>query len=354
MTGKNKTLISLLFPLLFVISCDKNGIDSDGGGNVPPSQQTVGVSIVKFVFQSGNLYSGDKSISLLEFKNTGNIRWKFWIGYSLQDKSGTWYDVPADTLTLNPGEVSRQLELSWTIPGNNQVVSGPYTVRTAIWKTNPSVTGAVQLGFFEQKDAFNAFNFIDDFNGFDANRWIISNKLTPGFGRFDTQNISLKDGLLSIKFPMQTKDGGEVKTTAPAKYKYGTYRASIKTPSQLPGTYTTFFLYESTNLDEIDIEIWNDGSGKLDLNTWVKGVQKFSSQIILAFDPSSQFHEYRIDYYPNEVSFWVDNVKLKYTTDLSQIPTSLTNIYISGWWPKWMSGNVSGTDKFAVYDWIQH
>ena len=354
MTSKNKSLILLLIPLILVISCDNNGIDPNGGGTVPLPQQTIDASIERFVFQSGNLYSGERSISLLEFKNTGNTRWKFWIGYSLQDKTGTWYDVPADTLTLNSGEMSKQLELIWTIPGNNQVVSGPYSVRVAIWKTNPSISGAVRLDFFEQNDAFNAFNFIDDFNSFNSARWIISNKLTPGFGRFDAQNISLKDGFLSILFPKETKDGGEVKTTAPAKYKYGTYRASIKTPSQLPGTYTTFFLYESTNLDEIDIEIWNDGSGKLDLNTWVKGVQKFSSQIILPFDPSSQFHEYRIDYYPNEVSFWVDNVKMKFTADLSQIPTSLTNIYISGWWPKWMPGNVSGTDKFAVYDWIKH
>jgi hypothetical protein len=354
MTRKNKTLIFLMLPLICVISCDKNGIDPNGGGDVPPPQQIIDVSIEKVTSQSGNLYSGDKSVSLLEFKNTGNVRWKFWIGYSLQDKSGTWYDVPADTLTLNPGEVSRQLELAWIIPGNNQVVSGPYTVRVAVWKTDPSLAGAVRLGFFEQKDAFNAFNFLDGFDSFDTNRWIISNKLTPGFGKFNPQNVSVKDGLLSIIFPSQTKDGGEVKTTAPAKYKYGTYRASVKTPSQLPGTYTTFFLYESTNLDEIDIEIWNDGSGKLDLNTWVKGVQKFSAQIILPFDPSSQFHEYRIDYYPNEVSFWVDNVKMRFTNDLSQIPTSLTNIYISGWWPKWMSGNVADTDKFAVYDWILH
>lgn len=143
MTNRNKTLLFLLLPLLFVISCDKNDNDSDEGGTVPPPQQTVGASIVKVVFQNGNLYSGDKSISLLEFKNTGDIRWKFWIGYSLQDKSGTWYDVPADTLTLNPGEVSKQLELIWTIPGNNQVISGPYSVRAAIWKTDPSATGAV-------------------------------------------------------------------------------------------------------------------------------------------------------------------------------------------------------------------
>lgn len=333
--------------MFLITSCDRVPI-------VPPAETKVTAAIVGFSVPSGSFYSGNTIINSIEIKNTGNKRWKFWIGCSVRDKSGTWYDIPADTITLNPGEVSRTISMAWIIPSNKLIVSGEYATRVAIWKSNPSETGAIQLAMSEYMDAFNAFNFIDDFNFFDNSRWIISNKLTPGLGRFNPSNIIVDGGILSVKFPKLTKDGGEIKTNAPAKYKYGSYRASIKTPLLLPGTYTTFFLYEGTNLDEIDIEIWNDGTGRVDFNTWVKGVQKFSSQVTLAFNPGLQFHEYRIDYYPNEVSFWIDNVKLRSTTDITQIPTTMSNIYISGWWPKWMTGDAAATDNFAQYEWIKH
>lgn len=347
MSGKNKYILLFFFYLLIINSCDKGPI-------VPPAETKVTAAIVGFSVPSGSFYSGNTITNSIEIKNTGNTRWKFWIGCSVRDKSGVWFDVPADTVTLSPSEVSKQINMAWRIPTDKLIVSGSYLSRVAIWKSDPSASGAVQLAMDEISDAFDAFNFIDDFNSFDNSRWIISNKLTPGFGRFNTSNIIVEGGILSVKFPKLTKDGGEIKTNAPAKYKYGSYRASIKTPLLLPGTYTTFFMYESTNLDEIDIEIWNDGTGRVDFNTWVKGVQKFSSQITLAFNPGAQFHEYRIDYYPNEVSFWIDNVKLRSTTDISQIPTTMSNIYLSGWWPKWMTGDVATTDNFAQYEWIKH
>ncbi len=344
---KFKYLLLLFVTSLLVYSCDDKVV-------APPDEFEISADFVSFTAPAGSYYSGATASHSIQIKNTGNTRWKFWIGCSVRDRSGVWYDIPIDTVTLNPLETSKQINMSWKVPPDKIIVSGSYLSRAAIWKSDPSSSGAVRLDMDEIADAFDAFNFIDEFNSFNNTRWVISNKLTPGYGRFTIPNIIVENGILSVKFPKLTKDGGEIKTVSPAKYKYGSYRASIKTPLQLPGTYTTFFLYEGTNLDEIDIEIWNDGTRRIDFNTWVKGVQKFSAQVVLPFNPGEQFHEYRIDYYPNEVSFWVDNVKLKSTVDILQIPTTITNIYLSGWWPKWMTGDVASTDNFARYEWVKH
>lgn len=347
MYRKIKYILIIFFTFLMTYSCDEKLI-------ILPEKVKISADFVSFAAPSGSHYSGGTASHTIQIKNTGNARWKFWIGCSVRDKSGAWYDIPVDTVTLNPLETSKQIGMSWIVPSDKIIVSGSYLSRAAIWISDPSQPGAVQLSMEEISEAFEAFNFIDDFNNLDNTRWVVSHKLTPGFGRFNRANVFIEAGVLKIKFPKLTKDGGEIKTIAPAKYKYGSYRASVKTPMQLAGTYTTLFLYESANLDEIDIEIWNDGSGKVDFNTWVKGVQKFSSQVVLPFNPGEQFHEYRIDYYPDEVSFWVDNVKLKSTVDISQIPTTITNIYLSGWWPKWMTGEAASTDNFALYEWVKY
>lgn len=345
MSGK-KGFIFLFVTLMLIFSCDKKVVVNH--------EKKVSADIVLFTVPFSRFYAGDIVTSSILIKNTGNIRWKFWIVCSVRDKTGEWFEIPLDTVTLNPLETSKQIKSSWKVPSDKIIVSGSYLSRALIWKSDPAVPGAVQLDIDEIPDAFEAFNFFDNFNTLDNNRWIASHKLSPGYGRFNRTNIFVNDGILYVKFPKFTKDGGEIKTVAPAKYKYGTYRASIKTPLQLPGTYTTFFLYESANFDEIDIEIWNDGTGRVDFNIWLKGIQKFSSQVILPFNPGEKFHEYRIDYYPDEVSFWIDNIKIKSTSDILQIPQAITNIYLSGWWPKWMTGDAAAIDNFAQYEWVMH
>lgn len=343
-------ITGLFLHLFLILSCTKgnNEIINNSGIN------TVTASVSSFALASGFFYPGESVTSSISFKNTGNIRWKFWIGYSVKDKSGKWYDIPADTLWLNPGEVSKVSSLSWVVPTSDHIVSGAYLVRMAIWNKIPSDPNSIRLDFIEQADSFSAFNYFETFDNLDTNIWTVINKLTPGFGQFKNENIIVSAGTLSIMYPKNTKDGGELKSVSSKTYKYGTYRSRIKTPPQLPGTYSTLFLYNGNTLDEIDIEIWNDGSYEVNILTWIGEKKKYSKTVFLDFDPSLQFHEYRIDYYPNEVSFWIDNLKVGATSILSEIPASEMWIYLNGWWPKWMTGAPSQIDKYAIYDWIQY
>jgi len=317
-------------------------------------QITVTASVFVFAPATGYYYPGNQVVSSISIKNAGNVRLKYWMSCTVKDKLGKWYDIPVDTISLNPGEVQDSINLVWIIPTSAPIISGAYTVRMAVWNNNPSDANSTRLDNIEAVDAFSAFNFLETFDKPDSNYWTVINKPTPGYGQFRPENIIINGGLLSILYPKNTKDGGELKSVTSKTNKYGTFRTKIKTPSQLPGTYSTLFLYNETTLDEIDIEIWNDGSKKVNLTTWVNEIQKYSKSAILNFDPSAQFHEYRIDYYPDEISFWIDNIKAGSTNILSEIPKSDMFIYINGWWPKWMTSAPAVIDKYAVYDWIQY
>ncbi len=320
--------------------------------NEPLNEEIVAVSMLSFTPATGSFYPKDNVTSSLIVKNSGNTRWKYWIGCSLKNKMENWYDLPVDTISLSPGQVSGIIRMKWIVPSSTPITSGDYSVRVAIWKDDPSGVNPERLTYIDSISSFSVFNLFEQFETLDENIWSVINKSTPGYGLFKAQNIIIQGGTLSILYPKNTKDGGEVRS-ASSSFKYGSYRASIRPPSQLPGTYTTFFLYNSVTLDEIDIELWNDNSRQVTFTTWVAEKKRYSKSVILNYNPSEQFHEYRIDYYPSETSFWVDNVKIGSTNVQADIPKSNMSVYINGWWPKWMTGTTVQTDKYAVYEWIK-
>ncbi|MGM0421070.1 MAG: family 16 glycosylhydrolase [Bacillota bacterium] len=119
---------------------------------------------------------------------------------------------------------------------------------------------------------------------------------------------------------------------------YGTYIANIKT-DHAAGSYTAFFMYEGVaeKNDEIDIEIYNDGSRKIDFVIWKDGERTNYEQKLLNFDPTSDFYEYRFDYYPEYIAFFVDGELMAYFTE--NIPQSDMYLLANHWWPTWMEAD---------------
>ncbi len=62
------------------------------------------VEIVAFRPESRLLAIGDTARSQLVIRNLTAERRTFWIGYSVRDSVDLWYDVPAESVTLSPGE----------------------------------------------------------------------------------------------------------------------------------------------------------------------------------------------------------------------------------------------------------
>jgi len=356
------------FVLLF-FSCKKDFTSSNSESTelkLKSSPLSVNASITYFSPATGLYYPGNNVTSKLKFKNTGTQTWTFWVGYSVQNKCGIWYDVLSNSVTLSPGQTSSLQSKSWVVPSDPNVISELYAVKMAIWKTKPENGGATLLDYKQQNNSFSAFNFIDEFNSFNTIRWVKQNHTTPGFGSFLPENITTTGGSLLIKYPKNTKNGGEIYTKNPYKYKYGTFKAKIKCP-QLPGTITTLFTYQGPDYgDEIDIEIWNNGSKKVEFTIYKYEISSVTHNFvynnpntILSFDPSNGYHEYRIDFYPDKISWWIDGVQKDYTTNQSYFPTHTMDIRVNGWWPNWTkpgwtNSNPVSTDKYAYYSWVQH
>lgn len=160
-----KAISSLILIVLLVptIALTWNGIlsgDTGGGsswtkdftGTVTVGEK-VTASITDFAPATGTYYPGQSVTSSLRFKNTGNVRRTFYVGYSVQDKNGKWYDSPTTAVTLDPGVTSADVGKSWTVPSSP--VTGWYRVVMAVWKTNPDTDpNPVRL---DSRDKSNSF-----------------------------------------------------------------------------------------------------------------------------------------------------------------------------------------------------
>ena len=276
----------------------------------------------------------------------------YWMGLSLRDPLGRWFDVPSQKITLSSQE--QTMTFKWRVPNSTDFVSGDFSTRVAIWDRAPEEPDPVRIEYVDLEKVATIFRHIDDFDHLDYRVWRVIEKRTPGLGFFKAENVIVQDGLLQMKFPILTKDGGEIATNDGVVPPYGTFRAKIKTPSKMKGTYTTFFLYNPHNEDEVDIELWNNKTNQIDFTIWIKATKIFSDKVELPFDPSKEFHEYRIDFYPGEISFWVDGQKYSFYKGEKGMPTSKMKIYINNWWPKWMEGSRKLKTGQALYDYIKY
>ncbi len=329
----------------------------------------VKITITNFLPPSGDYYSGNTVTSKISFKNSGKLKWTFWVGYSVQDRTGLWYDITSNPVTLYPGQVSSVQSKSWVVPPDPKITSGSYKVRMAIWSSRPEDGPAIRLDYREQDSSFMAFNFIDHFSVFNDARWVKGNHRTPGttarpgLGFFQPENVTMESGKLLLRHPANTKNGGEIESVSPYTYSFGTYRTNMKCPA-LPGTITTLFTYEGVDYgDEIDLEIWNDGSGKVIFTIWksdissITGQSVYSNTINLGFDPSVAFHEYRIDFYPDGISWYIDGIQKDKTTLQSNFPNHSMHLMVNTWWPNWPGWEKytsNASDRFAEYHSIQH
>ncbi|KAI1384677.1 glycoside hydrolase family 16 protein [Hypoxylon trugodes] len=136
--------------------------------------------------------------------------------------------------------------------------------------------------------------------------------------------------------------GADVSTTDTHFY-HGTFRAGIKV-TDVPGTCSAFFWYMN-DTQEIDIEFLSSEFDR-DNNTFPVNLvlqsqesrdagfdaskttdfQKFN----LPFDPTTDFHEYRIDFLPDRVLFYADDEMLAEMNGTG-VPSTSGNLQVSHW-----------------------
>lgn len=192
-------------------------------------------------------------------------------------------------------------------------------------------------------------NFKDSFVQFNGNRWIKSSFML-GRSQLDPANVSVRSGNLRIKIPARSLNGGEIESRS--LYGYGTYVARMKVPNA-PSSITGFFLYRSPDYEaELDIEVYNNSSRRVDYTTYANGRQTHFAAKKLPFDATRGFHTYRIDYYPRVVRFYVDG-KL-YQRYKYGLPDGEMQLLVNTWFPNWLSGQKPSRASATYVDWIYY
>jgi endo-1,3-1,4-beta-glycanase ExoK len=156
-----------------------------------------------------------------------------------------------------------------------------------------------------------------------------------GRGLVRAENVALGGGVAALSLGAGAYDGAEILTTA--RYGTGAYEARMRTP-QAPGSISAFFLYQGVagGNDEIDIEIFNDGTRRIMFTTWVAGRETNNVIQTLPFDPAAAYHDYRIEWAARSIRFRVDGVLMQEFK--RGIPKNAMFVMANTWWPTWLTG----------------
>ena len=171
----------------------------------------------------------------------------------------------------------------------------------------------------------------------------------------------------SITFDVQSNDNqsGQVRTILPETF--GTYEAMIKVPDS-DSLLNGFFLYGHNENNhgiehEIDIEIlyyegkwqvWGTVFNETHKDYVYDGIEPgviYQEKIDLNFDPSKDYHSYRIDFYDDFVSFAVDGVE--FGRWKNKFNYGDMHLYAGNFYTHWMTGEISEVPLEMNVEWIR-
>ena len=90
-------------------------------------------------------------------------------------------------------------------------------------------------------------------------------------------------------------------------YGYGTYTVHMRA-AKASGIVSSFFIYNGTPWDEIDIEFLGKDTTKMQTNYFTNGVGGHETLINLGFDASAALHNYSIVWQSGSIKWYVDGV----------------------------------------------
>jgi hypothetical protein len=310
------------------------------GPNGAPA--TTAASVIAFRPEARLLASGDSAISELVVRNVSGAARTFWIGYSVRDSIGEWHDVPAASLELAP-DAEGGAALSWHVPRAS--LPGPYVVVMAVWSAPPG-PNAERLAVVERADAFRVAPD-PELSSEERDRPWFAGGQRLGRGRMRPEQVRAADGGFTLTLLGGRCDGAEIRSRE--RVGFGRYHARMRTPLA-PGSLSAFFLYADVpgGNDEIDIEVFNDGSRRVLLTGWVAGVQARTDTVELSFDPHEGPHDYGIDWTASELAFSADGQPLARWTE--GFPRDPMRLMANVWWPSWLPCAPPDGDRSLVIE----
>ncbi len=122
------------------------------------SARSINASITDVEWPTGDWYPGESIEVSVYFKNTGDVENNFWVGFSVIDASGGWWDIPAKEIDLDPGGESGWVTLAWVIP--YEASTGGYSAEVALWEGYNSNTDTM-IGMLDSRTKDDSFFVLD-------------------------------------------------------------------------------------------------------------------------------------------------------------------------------------------------
>lgn len=167
--------------------------------------------------------------------------------------------------------------------------------------------------------------FEDQFESIDTTRWgTASHTFVENAAQFDPTLVDVVDGYLRLRLEKADAPsaegriyrGGEIRTND--FFSYGRFEARVRF-ARGSGIVSSIFTYYDhwadpanlpENWNEIDIEFLGKDNAGVQFNVihWNEAEQRTTHEehASLAFDPTTEFHDYAIEWLPDVVNFYVD------------------------------------------------
>lgn len=184
-------------------------------------------------------------------------------------------------------------------------------------------------------------SFSDDLNSYVTTRWTKADGWTNG-GVFNcgwrADHSSFSGGLMTLQLDNSTCTAGcSGKPYASDEYRtndvygYGTYTVHMRA-AKGSGIVSSFFTYNGSPWDEIDIEFLGKDTTKMQTNYFTNGVGGHETLINLGFDASAALHTYSFVWQSGSIKWYVDGVLvLTETGSRGALPTNPGKIMMNLW-----------------------
>ena len=313
---------------------------------VEPPPSVPSLIVTDFTMPPGVYFPHEEINISLTIANTGSDPMRVWLTVGFEDRLGQTYQLPFQEMYFNAGQATVK-ELNWVVPPI--ILSGSHRGVVTIWDDHPESETANAITQGESSEGPILYNTQENFFSFNNEVWRTSNSMLEGTSLRRT-NVTVEDGLLTIHMPQGALQGGEIYSRK--AHSFGAYEVRMKLPNA-PSSITGFFLYRQPgHFHEIDIEVYNETSGDFFLTTYSEGSKQNLHLGTLPFDPTNDFHTYRIEYYPHSVSFYIDDALITEWFDgFTQEPMFLI---INCWYPDWLEGTPPKSDEYLYVDWIRY
>lgn len=313
--------------------------------NAAASIESSQLEISSVCYDKTVYFEDDISKAKVSIRNKGKKTVKLWLGYSLKDPSNNWIDINPSEINL-AGLETKEVYMNYKL---ENLPTGAYSSVFALWDSFPINENSKRLANFETSNAFSYFKVHETFNTLNENMWV-RREGTLGGTELLEENVFISDKLLNIRLPKDRLQGGEIQSIHPLGF--GAYEVSLKLPDS-PSSITGFFLYKQPDFfHEIDIEIFNKKNSEVLFTSYKDGKVQKEYRVPLEFDPTANFHKYRIEFYEKSVRFFVDD-KLYHQID-EGFSTEDMYLILNAWYPHWLEGVPNPYDSTLKAEWIRY